>query len=74
MKKITFNVSKQKNYSIATLIKEINKISCRINIDFENEIITVENIDDNAIDSVILLQNSMLNPKIRKRLKNLKSK
>ncbi len=55
MKKITFNVSKQKNYSIATLIKEINKISCRINIDFENEIITVENIDDNAIDSVILL-------------------
>lgn len=55
MKKITFNVSKQKNYSIATLIKEINKISCRINIDFENEIITVENVDDNAIDSVILL-------------------
>lgn len=55
MKKITFKVSTKKEGSVVSLIKEVNKISCRIQIDFENGFVTVENVEDNMIDSSIEL-------------------
>ena len=55
MKKITFKVTTKKEGSIVSLIKKVNKISCRIQIDLENSFVTVENVDDTMIDSVIEL-------------------
>lgn len=55
MKKITFKVNTQKDGSVASLIKEVNKISCRIYIDLENGYVAVENVNDTMIDSVIEL-------------------
>ncbi len=55
MKKITFKVSTKKEGSVVSLIKEVNKISCRIQIDLENGFVAVENVDDTMIDSVIEL-------------------
>lgn len=55
MKKIIFRVSSPKENSIVSLIKEVNKISCRINLDLENGIVTVENVNDDMIDNVIEL-------------------
>lgn len=55
MKKITFKVTTKKEGSIVSLIKKVNKISCRIQIDLENSFIVVENVDDTMIDSVIEL-------------------
>lgn len=57
MKKITFKVSTIKEGSVVSLIKEVNKISCRIQIDLENGFVAVENVDDTMIDSVIELVN-----------------
>lgn len=57
MKKLTFKVSSQKNYSIASLIKNINNISCRIYLDFEKGFISVENVNDDIIDTIIDLVN-----------------
>ena len=53
MKKLTFKVSMQKGTKITSIIKEINKISCRINFDMENSTITVQDVNDNEIDNVI---------------------
>lgn len=53
--KITFKVSSPKKDSIVSLIKEINKISCRIYIDIENSYVTVENVNDTMIDDAIEL-------------------
>lgn len=53
--KITFKVSSQKEGSVVSLIKEVNKISCRIYFDLENGYVTVENINDTMIDAVIEL-------------------
>ena len=55
MKKLTFKVGSQKEGSLISLIKEVDKISCRISFDFENGIVAVENVNDIMIDSVIEL-------------------
>jgi len=55
MKKITFKVSTQKEGSVVSLIKEVNKISCRIYLDIENGYVTVENVNETMIDAVIEL-------------------
>ena len=55
MKKMTFEVSSQKEERVSSLIKEINKNSYRfwLQIDLENGLIVVENVDDTMIGSVI---------------------
>lgn len=58
MKKLTFKVSTQKDFSVISLIKEINNISCQINLDFENGIVTVINVNELMIDTVIDLVNN----------------
>lgn len=58
MKKISFKVSSQKEDSVISLIKEVNKISCRICLDVENGYVVVENVIDTMIDSVIELVNN----------------
>jgi len=60
MKKIIFkvNLPSQKENLVISLLKEINKISCQIYLDLENGYVTVENINDNMIDSVIELVNN----------------
>ena len=58
MKKLTFKVSSQKDNSFVSLIKSVDTISCRISFDFENGLITVENVNDVMIDSVIELINT----------------
>ena len=55
MKKITFKVSSQKEGSVVSLIKEVNKISCRLYLDLENGYVTVENVSDTMFDAVIEL-------------------
>lgn len=55
MKMITFKVNTKKEGSVVSLIKKVNKISCRIQIDLENGLVEVENVDDTMIDSVIEL-------------------
>lgn len=53
--KITFKVDSQKDCSVVSLIKEINKISCRIYIDLENSFVAIENVNEHMIDNVIEL-------------------
>lgn len=53
MKKLTFKVSSRKDSSVISLVKEVNKISCRVFLDLENGFVVVENVDDSIIDSVI---------------------
>ena len=55
MKKLTFKVSPQKDCSVVGLIKEVNKISCRIYFDLEDGFVAVENVNDTMIDTVIEL-------------------
>lgn len=55
MKKLIFRLCYKEGTKIASLINEINKISCRIYFDIENGLITVENIDDGMISNVIEL-------------------
>lgn len=55
MKRLTFKVSTPKEGSVIALIKEVNKISCRLQLDIENGFVTVENINDSLIDTVIEL-------------------
>lgn len=55
MKKLTFKVNSEKNSSVVSLIKEVNKISCRIYIDLENGFLTVEKVSNTMIDTVIQL-------------------
>ena len=53
MKKIIFKVNTKKESSLTSLLKDLNRISCRINIDLENNLVTVENVNDAMIDSVV---------------------
>ena len=53
MKMITFEVTSKEEYSIASLLKDVNDISCRLSIDFENNCITVKNLDNALINNVI---------------------
>ena len=55
MKKLTFKVSSKKDGSFIALIKEVDKISCRISFDFDNGFVEVENVDVIMLDSVIEL-------------------
>lgn len=55
MKKITFKVSNPKEGSTIALVKEVNKIACRLQLDIENGFVTAENVDDTTIDTVIEL-------------------
>ena len=57
MKKITFEVISKEEYSIASLLKDVNDISCRMSIDIENNCITVKNLDNALINNVIDLIN-----------------
>lgn len=58
MKNLTFKVSSLKESSVISLIKEINKISCRIFIDFENGLVIAQNVNDTLIVDVIELVNN----------------
>lgn len=58
MKKMTFKVSVKKEENIIDLIKEVNKIACRLQLDMENGFVTVENVNESMIDTVIELINS----------------
>lgn len=58
MKKLTFKVSSPKNCSVVSLIKEVNKISCRIYLDLENNFVAIENVNDTMIDTIIELVNN----------------
>jgi len=58
VKKITFQVNTQKDLSLTSLIKEVNKISCKISIDLKSGYVSVENVNDTMIDSVIELVNN----------------
>ncbi|MBQ3415752.1 MAG: hypothetical protein IJH39_10565 [Clostridia bacterium] len=53
MKKIVFNVEPREDLSFSTLAKEIDNISCKISIDLKNNVVTAEDIDNSAIDTVI---------------------
>ena len=53
MKKLMFKVGTKKESSLTSLLKEVTQISCRINIDLENNLVTVENVNDAMIDSVV---------------------
>ena len=50
-----FKVSAPKEGSVSALIKEVNKISCRLQLDFENGFVTVEDVNDSMIDNIIEL-------------------
>ena len=53
MKKLIFKVGSSKDSSIVSLIKEINKISCKIFVDLENGKITVEKVNNEMLETVI---------------------
>ena len=55
MKKLTFKVSNPKEGSTIALVKEVNKIACRLQLDIENGFVTAENVDDTMIETVIEL-------------------
>ena len=57
MKKIIFKVNSQKDISIASLMKEVNKVSCRILFNLTEGLVTVENVDTTKIDYIIDLIN-----------------
>ena len=57
MKKITFEVISKEEYSIASLLKDVNDISCRMSIDIENNCITVKGLENDLINNVIDLIN-----------------
>ena len=53
MKKLMFKVDTKKESSLTSLLKEINQISCRIQLDLKNGLVIVENVNDTIIDSVV---------------------
>lgn len=61
MNKLIFNGNIKEGISIASLIKEINSISCRMQLDMINGFLTVENVDDEQIDMVIDLIDNYYN-------------
>lgn len=58
MKKLTFKITSEKVVNIASLIKEVNEIACRINFDIENCLVTVQDVEEKMIDTVIELVNN----------------
>ncbi len=57
MNRLTFKVNGPKDGNISSLLKAVTKIRCRIYLDVENGFVTVENVHDELIDSVIDLIN-----------------
>lgn len=57
MNRLTFKVNGPKDGNISPLLKAVTKIRCRIYLDVENGFVTVENVHDELIDSVIDLIN-----------------
>ncbi len=57
MNRLTFKVNGPKDGNISSLLKAVTKIRCRIYLDVENGFVTVENVHDALIDSVIDLIN-----------------
>lgn len=55
MKKLTFKVNPQKDCSVVGLIKDVNKIPCRIYFNLEDGFVAVGNVNDTMIDTVIEL-------------------
>lgn len=56
MKKLTFKVSSPKvERNVNDLIKDINQIPCRFQLDIENGIVTFENVDDSLINTIVKL-------------------
>ena len=53
METLTFKIQGQKTNSIADLLKEINQITCRLHIDFEKGIVTVKDVKNDLIDTVV---------------------
>lgn len=57
MKKLFFKVSQIKDDSLLPLIKEINKIYCKICINLNKGMVAVENVEENMLETVIGLVN-----------------
>ena len=57
MKKLFFKVSQIKDDSLLPLLKEINKISCKICINLNKGMVDVENVEENMLETVIGLVN-----------------
>ena len=58
MKKLIIKVASKSstdNSTVVSLIKEVNRISCRIFVDIENGLVTVEDVDNSMIDNVMEL-------------------
>ena len=53
METLIFKIYGQKTNSIADLLKEINQITCRLHIDFEKGIVTVKDVKNDLIDTVV---------------------
>ena len=53
MDTVIFKIEKWKSESIASLLKEINEISCRLHIDFEKGVITAKDVNNDVIDTII---------------------
>lgn len=53
MDTVIFKIEKWKSESIASLLKEINEISCRLHIDFEKGVITAKDVNNYVIDTII---------------------
>lgn len=53
MDTVIFKIEKWKSESIANLLKEINEISCRLQIDFEKGVITAKDVNNDVIDTII---------------------
>ena len=58
MKKLTFKVTATQEGSVIALIKEVNKISCRLQIDIENGTVIATDIDESMIDTIFELINN----------------
>ena len=55
MKELTFEVGMKKEDTIASLIKAVNEISCKIYVNLENNFVKVEEVEESMIDTVIEL-------------------
>ena len=53
MKRLTFNVKLENNKNKISFIKEIDKISCRININFEEGLVQVEDVTEEFLNKII---------------------
>jgi len=52
MKEITFRAKLNEEASIPSLLKEIHKIPCRLEVDFEYNLVMVENIEDSEFEAI----------------------